>query len=144
MSGSGHNWLFYGDFTSLFTLGGVLVYGMRCSKRPLWWLGDILSVWVCLGGRGGCLMIRYCIAYWWMCLRLKPGVVGVIRVQIWPSSFAHSEQGQSSGRLSSVTELMDGCCLGQSRAIFHTFPYNGGGVFFTVFWVKHPHRASEV
>lgn len=27
---------------------------------------------------------------------------------------------------SSVTKLMDGCCQGQSRAIFHTFPYSGG------------------
>lgn len=92
MSGSCHNWLFYGDFMSLFTLWGVLVSGMRCSpKGPLGWLADILSACVCVGG--GCLMIRYCIAYWLMCLGPKPGVVGVIWARIWPSSFTRSEWG---------------------------------------------------
>lgn len=51
MSGSWHNWLFYVDFMSLFTLCGVLVSG--CSpKGPLGWLVDILSASVCVGGEG--------------------------------------------------------------------------------------------
>lgn len=92
MSGSWHNWVFYGGFMSLFSLWGVLVSEMWCSpKGPMDLLLDILSACVCVGG--GCLMIRNCIAYWLICLGPKASVVGVIGAQIWPSSFTRSELG---------------------------------------------------
>lgn len=143
MSGFWHNWLFYGDFMSLFTLWGVLVSGIRCSpKGPRGWLVDILLV--CVGG--GCLMIRYCIAYWLMGLRPKPGVVGVIlapNLTIFIHTLRVGDNRVGNSLLSLCWWMAAvGANPGLFFIHFHTAVLGGRGLPHCL-GVKHPSRVRE-